>query len=144
MLPMTRRGESPFDLLREFDRAFDWPAYWRGDGGRAAEMTGAYPVDIREDDNQVYIEAELPGFTKDEIEVTMEQGVLTINAQRKHEERRGEEQHLSERRFTRVSRSFRLPTPVDENQIDAHLENGVLTLSLPKREEVKPRRIEVK
>ena len=145
MLPMTRRGETPFEMLRDFDRAFDWPWYMRGNGGRSTEApTAAYPVDIREDDNHVYVEAELPGFNKDEIEVTMEQGVLTINAQRKHEERKGEEQHLTERRFTRVSRSFRLPTPVDEGNINASLDSGVLTLSLPKREEVKPRRIEVK
>lgn len=141
MLPTTRRGETPFELMqREFDRLMDSPWAWRGDGG---QLTATYPVDIREDDNHVYVEAELPGFKKDEIEVTMEQGILTINAVRKQEEREGEH-HLSERRFTRVSRSFRLPTPVDENQIDAHLEGGVLTLTLPKREEVKPRRIEVK
>ncbi len=141
MLPTTRRSETPFDLMqREFDRLMDWPMSWRGNGG---QTTAAYPVDIREDDNHVFVEAELPGFKKDEINVTMEQGILTINAQRKQEERKGEE-HLTERRFTRVSRSFRLPTPVDENNIDAHLEEGVLTLTLPKREEVKPRRIEVK
>ncbi|MFW6060455.1 MAG: Hsp20/alpha crystallin family protein [Phycisphaeraceae bacterium] len=142
MLPTTRRGETPFDLMqREFDRLADWPWAWRG--GNGGQLTAAYPVDIREDDNHVYVEAELPGFKKDEIEVTMEQGILTINASRKQEERQGEE-HLTERRFTRVSRSFRLPTPVDEGNIDAHLEEGVLTLTLPKREEVKPRRIEVK
>ena len=141
MLPTTRRSETPFDLMqREFDRLLDWPMSWRGNGG---QVTAAYPVDIREDDNHVYVEAELPGFKKEEINVTMEQGILTIHAQRQQEERKGEE-HLTERRFTRVSRSFRLPTPVDENNIDAHLEEGVLTLTLPKREEVKPRRIEVK
>ena len=146
MLPMTRRGESPFDLLRDFERAFDWPTWARGgDGGQWPEQTAAaYPCDIREDDNNVIVEAELPGFKKDEVEVTMEQGVLTINAQRKHEEHKGEEQHLTERRFTRVTRSFRLPTPVDENDVKAELDNGILRLTLPKREEVKPRRIEVK
>jgi len=144
MLPTTRRNENPFEMMRDLERAFDWPWFWRGAEGRPTEALGAYPVDIREDDTNVYVEAELPGFKRDEIDVTMEQGVLTINAQRKIEEKKGEEQHLTERRFTRVSRSFRLPTPVDENKIEAHLEEGVLTLSLPKREEVKPRRIEVK
>ena len=144
MLPTTRRTDNPFELMRDLERTFDWPWFWRGTEGRPTEALAAYPVDIREDDSNVYIEAELPGFKRDEIEVTMEQGVLTINAQRKQEEKKGEEQHLTERHFTRVSRSFRLPTPVDENKIDAHLEEGVLTLSLPKREEVKPRRIEVK
>lgn len=144
MLP-TRRVDSPFDVLqREIDRAFDRAWGWSDDGG-AAGRTAAYPVDIRETDEAIVVEAELPGFKKDEIEVSMEQGVLSINAQRKAaEEHKGEQEHLTERRFTRVSRSFRLPLPVDESQVNAQLDGGVLTLTLPKREEVKPRRIEVK
>lgn len=141
MLPATRRESTPFDLLqREIDRAFD--RVW-GMGGNGGYQTAAYPVDIREDDNNIIVEAEMPGFKNEEIEVTMEQGVLTINGSRKEEEKKGDK-HLTERRFTRVTRSFRLPTPVDEGKVDAHLEHGVLTLTLPKREEVKPRRIQVK
>ena len=142
MLPTTRRSAvSPFDLLhREIDRALD--RAW-GNGGEMLAGAAAYPVDIHEDENNIIVEAELPGFKKDEIDVSMEQGVLTINAMRKPEERKTEH-HLSERRFARVSRSFRLPIAVDENKVEAHLEHGLLTLTLPKREEVKPRRIEVK
>lgn len=144
MLPTTtRRMDSPFDLLqREIDRAFD--RVWGGQSD-AGYATAGYPVDIREDDNHIIVEAELPGFKKNEINVTMEQGVLSISGQRQEKEEKDEgEQHLHERRFTRVSRSFRLPMPVDEGQVDCKLNDGVLTVKLPKRDEVKPRKIEVK
>ena len=143
MLPMMTRRDNPFELLqREIDRAFD-----RAWGGRdlPTAPTAAYPVDITEDDNHVIVEAELPGFKKDEINVTMEQGVLSITAQREARKREGNgEAHLAERQFTRVARSFRLPVAVDENNVQCKLDEGVLTVTLPKREEVKPRKIEVK
>lgn len=138
MLPTIRRTD-PFDMLREFDRALSrWPSW-----SEAELETGMYPVDIREDNDNLIVEAELPGFKHDEISVSVEQGVLTISAQRRGEEQKGE-QHLKERTFTRVSRRFSLPTSVDTDKVDAHLDKGVLTLKMPKREEVKPRKIEVK
>ncbi len=109
---------------------------------RPAITTAAYPVDIREDQNNLYVDAELPGFTKDDVTVTFEKGVLQINAERKPVEAEGQ-QHLNERHYTRVARSFSLPTSVAEDKIEARLENGVLYLTLPKREEVKPRTISV-
>jgi len=112
------------------------------DEGEATSL-GAYPVDIHEDDDHVYVEAELPGFDKDEVEVTLENGILRINAERKSEEKKGQP-HLTERRFTRVSRAFSLPTTVDEGKVDAKLNDGVLNLTLDKRDEVKPRKIQVK
>ncbi|MEX0885065.1 MAG: Hsp20/alpha crystallin family protein [Phycisphaeraceae bacterium] len=142
MLPMMTRRDNPFELLqREMDRAFD-----RAWGGRELQATtAAYPVDISEDDNNIIVEAELPGFKKDEINVTMEQGVLSIAAQREagNGQDKGE-RHLTERQFTRVARSFRLPVAVDEANVQCKLDDGVLTVTLPKREEVKPRKIEVK
>lgn len=140
MLPMIiRRGSSPLDALHDdLDRML---ARWWGDSG--TEALGAYPVDITEDDDHVYVQAELPGFTKDQIEVTIENGVLSLQAQRETPEPKGQ-QHLRERRFTRVARSFTLPNTVDESKVDCRLENGVLNIKLNKREEVKPRRIEVK
>ena len=143
MLPTLRRSSyrTPFaELQQEIDRAFDraWPGE---DGGNG--LTASYPVDIHEHDDHVEVEAELPGFTRDQINVTLEQGVLTITAERKPEEKKGQAQ-LNERRYTRVSRAFRLGQAVDEGKVQAKLHDGVLTLTLPKREEVKPRRIEVK
>lgn len=128
--------DNPFDLLRQFDRGLsEWDD----------NAMGAYPVDIREDENALHVEAELPGFTKDQIDVSVENGVLTITAQRNDEakkEKKGE-MHLHERRFARVSRSFSLPNTVDTGKVDAKLDNGVLHLTLTKREEVKPRKITV-
>jgi HSP20 family protein len=143
MLPIVRRrtwNESPVaNLHREMDRMFQdfWP------NGEPESLTGAYPVDIREDENHVTVEAELPGFKRDEINVTLERGVLRIEAERQAEQQEGQK-HLSERRYTRVARAFSLPSTVDESKVDASLNDGVLTLKLNKREEAKPRRIEVK
>src|SRR4029079_13544581 len=98
MLPTTvRRGfrtESPLDSIQdEFSRAL---SRWWGDGGDGERAsTGIYPVDIREDNDHIYVEAELPGFTKDDVEVTLENGMLSILAQRKTEEKKGES-HLAE------------------------------------------------
>jgi len=139
MLPTShRRGEmSPFDMIRDLDRMMgrsfgDWES-----------TTASYPCDIHETSENLIVEAELPGFTKEDIDVSVEQGVLTITAQRDEPEKEGE-QHLHERTFRRVQRRFALPTSVDPENVDAHLGNGVLTLTMPKRAEVRPRKIEVK
>jgi len=140
MLPTLRTAfESPFDMLRDIDRQMS-RAWREGNGPTAAQ----YPVDIHENENQLVVEAELPGFRKDEVSINVEQGVLTIEATREPHKAEGEE-HLRERRYTRVFRRFSLPSSVDTTaEVDATLDSGVLTLRLPKRDEVKPRKIEVK
>ena len=143
MLP-TRRTRNvwtdPFDLMhRDFDRMLN--RYFTDEANGA---TAAYPVDINEDENHLYVEAEMPGYKRNEINVTLENSVLTIQAERQADPAEGKHNHLNERRWTRVSRSFTLPNTVDESKVDAKLEDGVLKLTLHKREEVKPRRIEVK
>ncbi len=106
---------------------------------------GNYPVDVHEDDDSITIEAEMPGFKKDEIDVNFEKGVLTIKAERDVKEDKGNsKKHLSERRFSRIQRSFSLPRTVDSSNVEAKLQDGVLHLKLNKTEESKPRRIEVK
>ena len=104
-----------------------------------------YKVDVREDDDHVYVEAELPGMTKDDIDITLENGVMTISGEKKleHEEKK-ENYYLSERRYGSFSRSFQIPSVVDESKVEATLKDGVLHVTLNKREEVKPKRIEVK
>ena len=132
--------EHPLDAVQnEFNRALN---RWWGEGDQNS-ATGVYPVDIREDNDHIYVEAELPGFKREDVQVTLENGLLHIVAERKTEEPKGES-HLAERRFTRVARSFTMPNSVNENQVDAQLRDGVLHLTLNKREEVKPRKIEVK
>jgi len=150
MLPTTRSGRvrglwnDPFEAMhRELDNLLNLRGVSNG-GGATSELVGNYPVDIREDENHIYVEAEMPGFRKNEVEVTLENGVLMISAQRNREEPKGGTDHLSERRFTRIQRSFTLPTSVDEAKVEAELSEGVLRLTLHKRDEVKPKRIQVK
>ncbi len=144
MLPIRIvRGDSwrtPLDLMeREFGRFF---APWAG-VSQETDLIGSYPVDVHEDADHLFVDAEMPGFRKDDITVTLEKGVLSIVGERKAEEPKGEK-HLAERRYTKVSRSFTLPTPVDEASVEANLKDGVLSLKLHKRQEVKARRIEVR
>lgn len=142
MLPALRRprGTTPAPMERFFDRFF---SPWWPEAAGEEELTAAYPVDIREEDGKVVVDAEMPGFNRDEIDVSIENDVLRIRAERKPEEPKGTS-HLRERRYTRVERAFTLPTSVDETTVDAKLEGGVLHLELPESEESKPKRIEVK
>jgi HSP20 family protein len=114
-----------------------------GDGGT---RLAPYGVDIREDKDHFYVEAELPGFKKDDVDITLENQTLTIAAERR-EETQGEPKKgdllLNERRYTRFLRSFTLPPTVDEQTVNAKLADGVLTVTLNKREESKPRKISV-
>jgi HSP20 family protein len=126
-------------MEREFGRFL---APWAG-VVEDSELVGRYPVDVREDADHIFVDAEMPGFGKDDIAVTLERGVLSIVGERKPEEVKGQK-HLSERRYTKLARSFTLPTPVDEASVEASLKDGVLSLKLHKRQEVKPRRIEVR
>ena len=129
--------EEPGDLLRrELGRLLTTPNNTEDD------LVAKYPADIREDSDAYYVDAEMPGFAKGEIDVSLEDNTLNITAQRKCQEKKGEH-HLRERRFTKVARSFRLPASVDESKVAAKLDHGVLHLTLPKQEEVKPRRINV-
>jgi HSP20 family protein len=113
-------------------------------GENAPELAGAaaYPVDIWEDDDNVFVEAEIPGYKKEEITVTLEDGMLQISAERMPQERSGS-LHLNERRYLRYFRAFSMPTAVEDETVKASFENGILHLTLPKRPEVKPRRIQV-
>ena len=89
--------------------------------------------------------AELAGLTKDDIEVSLEDGVLTISGEKKDDRTEETEgYHLRERRHGKFSRSFRLPAEVNPEKINAHLKDGVLTVTLDKAEVVKPRKIDVK
>ena len=146
MLPLAIRRRRTWDepfwpMERLFDRlAREWPLGPAGDGG---ETTGAYPVDIREEDGKYVVDAEVPGFKPEEVDVSLDNDVLTITAERKPEEVKGT-RYLTDRRYTRVERSFTLPARVDESKVQASLDKGVLHLEFPKTEESKPRRIPVK
>ena len=147
MLPTTRYAvDNPFtELENRMNRLFQNLAPWasEGDGGGVQADTVSYPVDIRETEDAFQVDAELPGFRRDEIDINFQDGVLSITAERKQETTQGE-QRLTERRYRKTARHFRLPSSVDAEKVEAKLEDGVLHLTLPKREETRPRRIEVK
>jgi HSP20 family protein len=133
----------PLDMIgREFDTALN-RFFQGGDGGR--QYMAPYGVDIREDADHLYVEADIPGFKKDEVDITLENQTLTISAE--HREEQSDQKKgdwlLNERRYARFLRSFTLPPTVDDQKVDAKLQDGVLKVTLNKREETKPRKIQV-
>jgi HSP20 family protein len=102
-------------------------------------------VDITENENSYVVKAELAGLSKDDVKITMKEDVLTIRGEKKSETKsENENVHLLERRYGRFVRAFRLPSSVNSKKIDATFKDGILTLSLPKAEEAKPKEIEIK
>jgi len=145
---VARQQGDPFDTAqREFEHMLG--RFFSGGPGDAGGRLAPYGVDVREDADHIYVEAELPGYKKEDINVTLENQTLTISAQRKTEQPQKEgnggkgEWLLRERSYTQFHRSFTLPPTVDEQTVNAKLNEGILTITLNKREETKPRRISV-
>ena len=105
----------------------------------------SFDVDVRQDGEDLLVTANVPGLAKDDIDISVENEVLTISGEYKNEndEKKGD-YHVRERQYGKFSRSFRLPNTADSDKVAAELKNGVLTLTFPTREEAKPRRIEVR
>ena len=134
----------PFESAqREFNGVLGRLFGGQGDGGGRLAPFG---VDVREDADHFYVDAELPGFRKEDVDITLENSTLTISAERneqKEENGKKGDWLLRERRYNRFLRSFTLPPTVDEKTVDAKLNDGVLSVTLNKREETKPRKIAV-
>jgi|SRR5687767_8280947 HSP20 family protein len=115
------------------------------DFGFATSNAWMPPVDIYQNgDNEVVLKAELPDMTREDIDVNIENFVLTVRGEKKLSNDVKEEQfHHVERRYGTFSRSFSLPQTVDTGKVAAEYKNGVLTVRLPLREEAKPRQIKV-
>ena len=110
-----------------------------------ASRSRSIVVDIRESDDAYLIEAELPGFSEKDIDVKVEDRILSISASKEEKNGKAEDQFLvRERRSESFSRSFSLPEDVDVDRIDGNYKNGVLSLSLSKKPETKPKNIKVK
>lgn len=117
-------------------------ATFRGPNGYTPEFEP--PVDITERDDALVLTAELPGMSRKDITVELENNVLMIRGEKKEEhEQKGEERYVYERRYGSFSRSFTLPRSVDPDRISARFENGVLTVTMPKAPESRGKRIEV-
>ena len=117
---------------------------FRGQGEESALTTWAPPVDIYETPNELVVKADLPDLQEKDIDVCVENNLLTIRGERKFEKSVSEENYLRvERSYGSFSRSFSLPNAVNTESIHAEYKNGVLTVNLPKREESKPRQVKV-
>ena len=110
-----------------------------------AEATGvAAPVDVYETDNNIVLKAAVPGLKPDDIDVTITGEVLTIKGEYKQEEKTERRNYIhQERRYGSFSRTLTLPAAIDANNVSATFENGILTLEMPKVEEVKPKSVKI-
>ncbi|KUJ83498.1 Hsp20/alpha crystallin family protein [Microbulbifer flavimaris] len=137
----------PRGSLMDLDNMFEQMLSPSRLGGEAKEGFFSPRIDVRETEKSYEISAELPGVTKDDISVTLEDGVLTLEAEVHREEKQEEEGRVirQERRYGKYMRSFNLGADVSESDIDASFRDGVLTLKAPKREVTQPRtqRIEI-
>lgn len=127
-------------LYREMDRLFSHS------GNRSGNATGmsTFPaLNVWEDDNNLYAEAELPGFRMDDLEIYVTGNQLTIKGERRPPEHEAGTWHRQERGYGIFNRMLELPGDIKGDATSAELKNGVLSLTFPKSEAVKPRRIEV-
>ena len=166
-MAIPTRWEPFRDLARlqdEMTRLFDDRAYRSGESvgwtpscdifededGLALrfELAGVDPKDVDiqfEDEKEIIVKAELPEMKKEDVKVTVDQGILTISGERKLEkEDKRENYHRIELAYGTFTRTFSLPSTVDAEKIRAEAKNGMLTVHLPKRVEAKPRAIQVK
>lgn len=127
---------------RLFDDAFTRPFSLIREGG----ATWSSPaIDMYQTDNEVVVKAALPGIKADEVQIHVTGEVLTLRGETKHEEEKNDRSwHIREHRWGAFERSVRLPTGVIADKAKADFDNGILTITLPKSEEVKPKTITVK
>ena len=146
LYPTIWRRQSPnlwdelFNIRNDFDRM----------PGRSETQVSAGwcpAVDVHETKDELVLQAELPGLTSEDVELSVENGVLTISGEKKQEREEGEEgtdYHLVERRYGRFERRFSVPRSVLPEKVKADFANGTLNITLPKAEAAKPRRIPIK
>lgn len=104
-----------------------------------------YPaLNVWEDEGSFYAEAELPGFRLEDVEVAVRGNELSLSGERKPEEKEGMTWHRRERGFGKFHRTLEFPLPIEADKVQASLKNGILTITLPKAEAAKPRKIQVK
>ena len=132
-------------MREEMDRLFN-QFVRRGDGEEGAWIRGMWAplVDIYENEGAFVLKAELPGFTKDDVQIELHNNRLTLRGGRKQESEAKEDQyHRREHAYGRFERSVMLPTVIDANKVTASFKDGVLELRLPKSEAAKPKRIAI-
>ena len=135
------------DVSDRLNRMFSRPPMRTSAGGKENMMVAEWTpsVDISETDREYQIKAEIPDVKKEDVKVTLENGVLTIQGQRKQErEDSGTKYHRIERSYGSFARVFSLPDAIEEKNVKAEFKDGILNLHLPKSEKAKPKAIDVK
>jgi HSP20 family protein len=130
------------NLRDELDQLFAAPL---AEFARASQLLGWSPaLDVHEDKDSFVVKIEVPGMNKEDINVTLQDGALTVSGERKSDQKfEDAEVYRNERFFGRFQRTVNLPAPVAANKIKAQYKDGVLTVTLPKSEEAKPKQISV-
>lgn len=132
-------------MQREMDRLFDnfFPVRPSNDNGESAVWTPR--TDLTETDDAYHIHLDLPGLTKDDVEINFHDGALSVSGDRRYEETQEDRKFVRvERSYGRFYRAFTLPQTTNTESIEATFEDGVLNIRVPKAEEVKPRRIDIR
>lgn len=131
-------------LRRAMDRLFEDYAPTRSVRGQdGAELT--FPVDLSETENEVVVKAVLPGIRPEDVELTVNEGVLTVRGEARGETTEEKENfYRREIRYGSFARSLPLPTRVNQDQAEAEFKDGILTVHLPKAEDVRPKSIKIK
>ena len=127
-----------FGLRREIDRLFD-------DTFSRDRLNWTPAVDVKENDSEIRLDLELPGLKPEDVELTAENGVLSVRGEKKTERKEGEEDryHVIERTYGSFLRTFQLPQGIDEDQIKAEFEHGILSVHIPKTALPQPKRIQI-
>jgi len=136
------------DIFERYSRSLGAPLVRPSDLARSSELlaNGEWcpRVDISENDNAFQIKAEVPGVCKDDVKVTLENGVLTLQGERrKEQEEKGLRFHRVERSYGNFIRSFTLPTNVDPQQLKAHFHDGLLEVDIPKMHETQAASVQI-
>ena len=138
---MTRYN--PFDSLRRMETGlsepfFRFPVFQE-------EMQGSWnpAVDVLEEKDRIFVKVEAPGVDEKDLKVTFEDGLLTVSGERQFERKDDRNYHRIERAYGSFTRTFSLPRSVDASQIVADYRNGILEISIPKKEEARPKQIAI-
>ena len=146
MVYRTAIAAPAVSLRREIDRLFDDTLGALGANGTTPVSDWMPPVDIRESEAELTLTFEIPGVTPEKIQLTTDNGVLTVSGEKMEERKEDQDRryHLVERSYGSFSRSFRMPKNLDESKIEASFDHGVLTVRIPKAAIPQARKIEIR
>ena len=152
LVPRRMRSEVPptgrfSNMMKQVEEETEdlMERFWGGEGWLTGRPSFSPTVDLVETENQFEVTVDLPGLKPEEVNVELKNGDLWISGKRDEEkEEDGKTYHRLERHYGEFRRVLRLPNTISEEGIDAHFEDGVLKVTVPKMEEAKPKHIEVK